>query len=204
MQDFQVHQREIELKESPQKLQPPQELQFDEMETFEHTKCKPLSIALVVEAKSRKILGVSVARMPASGPLAEISRRKYGLRKDERSQKAHALLQSLAPTNLPSTALLIRTDQNPKYPHWIKRSFPKAQHVAHLGKRGCITGQGELKKVVFDPLFSLNHTAAMIRANVSRLARKTWCTTKKPEKLLARLHIYLRYHNTVLLPLAGT
>jgi hypothetical protein len=57
-----------------------------------------------------------------------------------------------------------------------------------------------LKKVGFDPLFSLNHTAAMIRANVNQLARRTWCTTKRPENLLARLYTYLHFHNTQLLP----
>ncbi|HEY8279241.1 MAG TPA: transposase, partial [Bdellovibrionota bacterium] len=73
--------------------------------------------------------------------------------------------------------------------------FPKALHKTYEGKRGAQGGQGELKKVKFDPLFSLNHTCAMFRANVNRLFRKTWCTTKRIDRLRAHLMIYAHYHN---------
>ena len=53
-------------------------LQFDDLITMEHTKCKPLAISLAVEHKTRYLLGFEVSRIPASGPLADISRRKYG------------------------------------------------------------------------------------------------------------------------------
>jgi hypothetical protein len=173
------------------------EVQFDEMETFEHTKLKPLSIGLMVDANTRKILGVSLAQMPANGPLAELSRQKYGRRKDARPAMARRLLEGLKPVICPKAR--ITTDQNPKYPGWIHPYFPESKHVAHKGRRGCVVGQGELKKIGFDPLFSLNHTAAMLRANINRLARKTWCTTKKPENLLAHLWLYLRFHNTTII-----
>src|SRR5690606_35172155 len=38
-------------------------IEFDDMETFEHSKCKPISITLAVESKSRRILGFRVSRM---------------------------------------------------------------------------------------------------------------------------------------------
>lgn len=194
--DRKAHEQELELRASDP-TQRVEKIQWDEMESFEHTQCKPLSIGLAVNAKTREILGISMARMPASGPLAQISRKKYGPRKDERAQAAKALLASLAPAV--HTACHIASDQNPKYPAWIQATLPQAQHTAYKGGRGATVGYGELKKLRFDPLFSLNHTAAMIRANVNRLLRRTWCTTKKPENLLARLHIYMRYHNTQLI-----
>jgi len=52
------------------------QIQFDDLETSEHTKCKPLSVALAVEPRSRKILAFSVSQMPSKGRLARISRRK--------------------------------------------------------------------------------------------------------------------------------
>ncbi|MEQ1722809.1 MAG: hypothetical protein ABL930_06505, partial [Pseudobdellovibrio sp.] len=55
--------------------------------------------------------------------------------------------------------------------------------------------QGELKKIGFDPLFSLNHTCAMMRAKVSRLIRRTWNTTKKPERLSEHLALAVLHHN---------
>ena len=56
-----------------------------------------------------------------------------------------------------------------------------------------------LKKIRFDPLFSLNHTCAMLRANLNRLFRRTWCTTKKPERLALHIAMYVVFHNETLL-----
>lgn len=174
-----------------------EELQFDEMETFEHTKCKPLSIPLLVEANTRRILGFRVAQMPAKGPLTQISLRKYGPREDHRSQAALSLFESFQ--GLLCAQARIDTDEKPAYPSWIKKFFPQARHRTFKGRRAAVVGQGELKKIGRDPLFSLNHTAAMFRANVNRLVRKTWCTTKRPDRLLAHLSLYAQFHNQTLL-----
>lgn len=176
---------------------PISEIQFDDLETFEHTKCKPLSVSLAVSKNTREILGFQVSRMPARGKLAEISRRKYGYRKDERPNGWDLLFRTLKP--VVHSGSILESDQNPHYPRFIKRHLKNVDHIAHPGARGAITGQGELKKLVFDPLFALNHTCAMLRANLNRLFRRTWCTTKKPEGLIDHLYIYLRYHNTVLI-----
>lgn len=169
------------------------ELEFDDMETFEHSKCKPLSITLAVEAKTRRIVGVKVARMASNGPLAARSRRLYGRRKDERRKVRQDLFKELLTYIEPNA--LIRSDSNPYYEQDVRRYFPKCRYVRVTGKRGAITGGGELKKTKFDPIFALNHTAAMLRANVSRLVRKTWATTKKAECLQDHLMIYAYYHN---------
>jgi len=76
------------------------------------------------------------------------------------------------------------SDENPNYPRILAKVFPDCTHMRIKGGRGCITGQGELKKLRYDPLFSLNHTAAMFRANINRLFRRTWCTTKLAQSLL--------------------
>ena len=91
------------------------------------------------------------------------------------------------------------SDQNPHYPGDVKRHFPECEHRTFKGRRGAIVGQGELKKIGFDPLFCLNHTCAMIRDNVNRLKRKTWATTKKAQRLAAHLVLYAHFHNEVLL-----
>ncbi len=171
-------------------------VQFDDLETSEHTKCKPLSVALAVEPKSRKILGFQVSSMPAKGHLAAIALKKYGPRADDRPQGWDALFQSLQPVVREDAEWL--SDENPHYPRHLKRHHPKATHQTVKGRRGCVAGQGELKKIGFDPLFSLNHTCAMLRANLNRLVRRTWCTTKNPQGLIDHLWIYVRYHNEVL------
>jgi hypothetical protein len=39
----------------------------------------------------------------------------------------------------------------------------------------------------------------MLRANINRLFRRTWCTTKKKERLEQHLAVYLDFHNRILL-----
>lgn len=168
-------------------------VEFDDLETHEHSKCKPLSVPLAVEFKSRRILAFDVARMPCNGPLAKKARELYGLRKDERKRARNHVLERIKPHVTPD--FVIKSDENFHYPKDIERHFPRATHVRHPGKRGAVTGQGELKKVGFDPLFSLNHTCASLRANISRLVRKTWSTTKKAERLKDHLDIYVSFHN---------
>ena len=173
-----------------------QNIQFDDLETSEHTKCKPLSVALVIEPKSRKILGFQVSRMPAKGLLAKIAIKKYGPRKDERIKGWNTLLSRLKPYIAPEANW--KSDDHPYYPKVLGRHFPEARHETVKGGRGAITGQGELKKLVFDPIFSLNHTCAMLRANLNRLFRRTWCTTKTIQGLIDHLSIYVVFHNRVL------
>ena len=180
-----------------EKLATVYEIQFDDLETFEHTKCKPLSVTLAVEEGSRYILGFKVSRMPAKGHLAKLSRKKYGHRPDERGKARQDLFSEI--TSKVAKNALIKSDKNPHYTADVKKWFPHAEHWTTLGGRGCITGQGELKKASFDPIFSINHTFAMLRANINRLVRQTWCTTKTPERLVDHIAIYVRYHNRVLI-----
>ncbi len=167
--------------------------EFDDMETFEHSKCKPLSITLAVEPKTRWILGYEVAQMPAKGLLTKISLKKYGKRKDHRPQARVKLFNELRAYVRPEA--LIKSDQNSHYLGDVRRFFPKAQYTRYKGREGCIVGQGELKKIGFDPLFSLNHTCAVLRARVNRLIRRTWCTTKKKERLSLHIALVALHHN---------
>lgn len=172
-------------------------MQFDDLETFEHTKMKPLSMTLAVEKDTRFILGFEMARMPAKGLLARKSVKKYGLRRDDRKEARERLFRRIQ--SVVYEKALIESDSNPHYPESVKKYFPEANHLMFKGKRGAITGQGELKKTVYDPLFSLNHSCAMLRANVNRLFRKTWCTTKKIQPLIDHLELYVWYHNNELI-----
>lgn len=169
------------------------EVEFDDLETFEHTKCKPLSVTLMVEYKTRRIIDFQVSQMPAKGRLTKLALKKYGYRKDYRKQ-GRALLFERTQSLIAKDAV-IRSDSNPHYAPDVKEYFPKALHQTVLGGRGASTGQGELKKLKWDPIFSLNHTCAMWRANINRLFRKTWCTTKRRERLADHLAIYSMSHN---------
>lgn len=170
-------------------------IEFDDLETFEHSKCKPLSVTLAVQARTRRILGLEVSSMPAKGLLVEKAR-KYGYRPDGRTKAREELFRSLKA--LVHEEAVIKSDSNPSYPRAVKRHFPQARHVIYLSRKGSLAGGGELKVGGFDPLFSLNHTCASLRMNVTRLLRKTWYTTKKMDRLRAHLFLYAHFHNTKL------
>jgi hypothetical protein len=173
------------------------EVRFDDMESAIHTKLKPVSIPLVVEEKTREIIAIRVCKMPAKGLLAKKSLKKYGPRLDERPAARLAVLETLAAMSEPG--LRIKSDKCPQYPILVRRVLPQAHHTVVKGRRGCVVGQGELKKIGFDPLFSLNHTAANMRANVNRLFRKTWCLSKREDRLQDHLDLYVWFHNHYLI-----
>ena len=180
-------------------------VQFDEMETIEHTKCKPVAIALAVETETRAVLGFTVSRMPAKGPLASIAKKKYGKRVNERVKGLQTLMESIVPRLANQVTLL--SDRCPFYTRVVEHTLGKNQDLAITyqqvkGRKGCVSGQEELKKIGRDPLFSLNHTCAMFRAHVSRLIRHTWNTTKKIANLVHHLNIYMCIHNKRILELA--
>ncbi|MGZ3733574.1 MAG: transposase [Bdellovibrionota bacterium] len=168
-------------------------IEFDDLETFERSKHLPLSVTLAVERGSRRVLGLEVSTMPSRGTLAQKAREKYGRRADLRQKTRNVLFTQLV--GLVHPAAEIRSDHNPSYPVLVKKYFPGATHKRFKGRRGCVTGQGELKEGRYDPLFSINHTCAMFRANVNRLIRKTWCTTKSQERLRSHLILYANAHN---------
>ncbi len=168
-------------------------IQFDELQTIHHTKCKPLSVAMAVSKKERKILGFEVSIMPATGYLSDISRKKYGKRPDNRRKGMRTLFERLASHLRPTIA--ISSDECTYYAPIVRQCFPQATYVQYKGKKGSVAGQGELKKTRFDPIFSINHTFAMLRAGISRLIRRTWNTTKKISALEDHLSIYAWYHN---------
>jgi transposase-like protein len=172
-------------------------LQIDDLVTKENSKLKPLSVSIAVDESRRIILAAEVSKIPAFGHLSKIAIKKYGERKDEHFEGLTRLFQKISP--IVSTEVLVKSDEHQRYPGFISAYLPKAKHLQFKSERGCIAGQGELKKIGFDPLFVVNHTCAMLRANVNRLVRKTWCTTKDPLRLKEHLEIFIYYYNQVLL-----
>lgn len=176
---------------------PVKHLQFDDLITSVHTKLKPFSISIAVDADRRFILGAKVSEIPAFGHLAELSRRKYGRRKNEHEKNLNDLLSEIVSVIHP--LVQIESDEHRAYAPAVELHFPQSTYRQYKGEKGCVAGQGELKKVHYDPLFKINHTCAMLRANINRLFRRTWCTSKKKEMLEKHLEIYIAYHNQELL-----
>ena len=178
-----------------------QHIQIDEMESIEHTKLKPLTIPICV-SDTYKILGVSVGKIPAKGHLAELARKKYGVRENEREKVLRELLENLK-DNVKLNPLTITTDSHPLYPKLIKEYFPESLHIP-IGSRELKEKKRELihhkvTKKVFDPMFALNQRCAKIRSDVRRMTRRSWCTTKNIENLKKHLSLYQIYNNNYVL-----
>ena len=124
-------------------------IQFDELQTIEHTKCKPLSVAMAVSKNERKILGFRVSSMPATGHLATISRKKYGVRPDHRKAGLTDLFNDLS--HFLSPTVTISSDECSFYNGVVKQYFPKAIVNQHTGKKSSVAGQGELKRPDLTP-----------------------------------------------------
>ena len=168
-------------------------LHIDELETFELSKMLPVTVPIAVEAKSRIILSVNAGSIACKGRLAKKSVAKYGKRKCERARVLDESFKELQDCTLESAHFI--TDKSTHYSNRIKKNHPNCTHTQVKGRKGCITGQGELKEGGWDPLFSLNHTYAMFRDNIKRLSRRTWCTSKSIRHLKYFLAMYAWYHN---------
>lgn len=177
-------------------------IQIDDLITKENSKLKPLTVSIAVDEDRRMILALEVSKIPAFGHLSRLAVKKYGYRKDEHSEGLTRLFQTISP--IVSSEVRIKSDEHQRYPSFISAYLPRAKHLTYKSERGCIAGQGELKKVKFDPLFIVNHTCATLRANVNRLIRKTWCTTKDQRRLKDHLDLFIYFYNQRLLRRALT
>ncbi len=167
------------------------EIQFDEMESIHHTKCKPLSLILFTNEKYQ-LLSAKVAEIPAKGRLAEFSRKKYGFRKNEREQKLNEAFTEVS-RHLINTPVLIKSDAHPVYRKIVEFYFPEClyKQFPRKGKKEKLRERMHEKKYKksFDPIFVINHKCAILRDRIKRLVRRSWCTTKKVENL--QLHLDL-------------
>jgi len=171
-------------------------VEFDDLETFEHTKCKPLSVSIALESKTRKLIGFRVSSIGAKGHLAKPALKKYGRRENTSYRSRGKLFEELQ--CCVDDKAVFKSDMHKHYPELVKRYFPKAEHRVYRSTRARSSGLGELKKTSFDPIFSINQVFAMFRDCLKRLTRQTWCTTKKAKYLEMQIMIYFDFHNTVL------
>lgn len=171
-------------------------LQFDDLISKENSKLKPLAVSIAVDANRRFVLGAEVSQIPSFGHLSKISKAKYGPRKCYHRDGLFKLFRKIHFSVYDQAE--IRSDEHKKYPELVGKFFPSANYQRFKSERAHVAGQGELKKVMFDPLFAINHTCAMLRANINRLVRKTWCTTKDRNRLQDHLDLFVCFYNEML------
>jgi len=100
--------------------------------------------------------------------------------------------------NVIAADAIFSTDEHSRYPALIQKHYSKSRHLTYKGVRASVAGFGELKSKRYDPLFDINHILAMFRANINRLFRRSWNTTKKENHLQDHVDIFIDYFNEVL------
>jgi len=170
-----------------------EEIQFDELETIHHTKCKPINIILVLNEKYQ-LISAKVAEMPAKGRLAEFSRKKYGPRKNEQKEKLNKAFSEVQ-IRLTNSPLRVKSDAHPVYRKIVEKHFPDSKYQQFIRKKKKDKMRErmheKLFKKQFDPIFAINHKCAVLRDRIKRLVRRNWCTTKKVENLQLHLDIFI-------------
>ena len=179
-------------------------VQFDEMETFEHTKLKPLSIAMSVRPSDYMIVDARVASMPAKGWLSKLSLKKYGRRADDRKKACSSVISSIE--KLATKEITVLSDKKPAYRGYFSvlkglqlvqcrsRRYTKLLGVSEDSLDTEEEKEAKSRKD-HDPMFALNHMCAKLRADISRLIRRTWSTTKLIDRLQNHLYLYIAYNN---------
>lgn len=164
-------------------------VQFDELQTFEHTRLKPVSVAVAIRAKTGEIIDVDVAMMASFGPMVRRTRELYPEWREARLGARESVFRSVAKCAKPGVT--VRTDKDRRYPAIIERLIPGAMVEQHLSPGNddhpCPDG--------FDPMFKLNHLFAKMRQDLSRLFRSTWATTKTLAGLHNHLMLYVAWQN---------
>ncbi|MFM8269928.1 MAG: hypothetical protein ACKN9V_07040 [Pseudomonadota bacterium] len=188
------HAEELHLNKLLEKAFDVQNVQFDEMLSFEHTRLKPLSIALAVEKGTYRVVALKVAESHYQGRLASIALRKYGPRMDKSHEARHEVLNAINSQLKSSCA--ITTDEKPHYRNEVCCIVPRAE-LCQVKNRGSRLERllKARRRNIKDDMFELNLVAAKIRHDLSRMARKVWVTTKRADRLQKHLMLFVAFHN---------
>ena len=174
-------------------------VQFDEMETFEQTRMKPVAIAIAVESywddekrvyRTGRIIDAIAAPMYYRGIMAKKAQEKYGDREDRGLGARVDVVESVKKAaNKPNIKIL--TDGKRSYGNLFTGIMPAIKHEIITRK------QNSASEV--DRMFSLNHTCARLRHDMSRMTRKSWVTTKSVDALQEHIDLYIAYFNNYVL-----
>jgi hypothetical protein len=164
------------------------EFYLDEAESFEGSRLKgPLTIPILVHGKSRFVLSAHVDSLPMR---PSIRKRFPNLppRPNCSNRVVSRALERLVRVALPGSVL--KTDLKPSYASLLRRLDPEGK-IVH------VRCSSKLRRDVWNPIWTANHTLAMQRDNVSRMRRRTWCHSKLALMHFAHLGLYYAWKDFV-------
>lgn len=182
--------------------------QFDEMETYQLAKVNMLSIVVSVCAKTGRIISLNACEIKCKGKLAQtiFGQQANQWRVDGRRNAFKLALDRMENVCGNKGPITITSDSKRTYISLFRDRFlSPAYQLFHQPVKARsaksprtnlafkIKTMGGVK--IPDPMFWLNHLCATIRADMSRMRRKSWTTTKKVEKLQEHLDLFTAFYN---------
>ena len=174
-----------------------EKFQLDELETHEERRrLQPVTVPVVIEHPTHFVVGASVGTLPARGRLRKSERELkarlevlHGRRCNQSRLAVGQALGWLARLEGRGSGPHVESDFKSTYPGLIAAALgPGTQHLQHSSTARRDRG---------NPLFPINHTLAMLRDGISRLVRRSWCASKRRERLLHHLWIWIAWRNYV-------
>lgn len=170
---------------------------LDEQETYEHDRrLQPVTLPILVNWRTFFILHAETAPLPARGGLRAADRirkaakeKVHGRRTSGSSEAVASCFSAWSRVHGRGLAHLI-TDRKSTYPRLFKQHFG-----ARAGMHVRVSSREARNR--FNPLFPINHTLAMLREHISRLARRTWAASKQRERLTDHVWIWIAWRNYV-------
>jgi hypothetical protein len=157
---------------------------FDELETFEVSKIHgPLTVPVVMDGKTWFIVHAEVGTMAARRKLPDAPAREHqsNLVVERCLKRVKELVSGACTPHFVS-------DRKQSYVMLLRQIFPQYAHLRVSSKA---------PRVKHNPMFPINNLFAQMRDGLSRLVRPNWAHSKKRERLVDHLWIYVVYRNYV-------
>lgn len=162
-------------------------INYDEMETTEATKLKPISVGIACCGITGFIIDAQACEMPAKR-MSSLSISKYGARPDFRGVACDDALAA-AKLCCPQNVTIIADDKR-AYRAWFLRNFPQSQ--IFQAKR---LQMNQIFPAHLHDKFRMDGVCANIREDVSRFTRRSRIITKRMSMLQNHLYMYIAYNN---------
>lgn len=184
---------------------------FDELQSFEHSKHLPISIGLVKDGRSNKIISIRCAQMRAhwaihADDLPIQLTGRYLNRRNDLPLLHQELMADIAMVFNDTPESMIVSDKSNMYILPVRHNFPNTRHFRLKSKTRNNTRRRRNPPAVPRPpnpayqeakrlMASFNATCASLRSYCSRLGNGTIITSKTLEKLEDHLLLMLARYN---------
>lgn len=154
-------------------------VQFDELETFEHTRRKPIGIQCSIRVKTGEIISTKICTVPLKA--LTVSKR-YIMDWNIKVHRDTALTDMFLETKKTLKENYVVSCDMANRPVMLAKKFFSPENIQSY--KSSLEGK------------KIDYTFMKMRQDISRLRRKTLATTKKKEFLQKHLDLYTDYHNT--------